>query len=98
MTAPRDPNLIVDDLGFRAAELEKIVQLNIHRLHALARSGATAEQLRQAVQDLHDDTCNQYLELQTKAVERLLVQQRAPAKILQFSPPCVGHSQPKAVS
>ncbi|WP_454629642.1 hypothetical protein [Bradyrhizobium cenepequi] len=98
MNEHRDPNLIIDDLGFRAGWLQKTVQMNIHRLHALAaRSDATADQLRQAIQNLHDDTCNEYLKLQTKAVERLLVQQREPAKVLQFSPR-VDATQPEAVS
>lgn len=89
MTAtPRHPNLIIDDLGFRSAWLEKTVQMNIERLQAMAaRGGASADELRQAAVDLAIDTHKNLTELQVCAVERLLVQNRVPAEIIQFAKP-----------
>jgi hypothetical protein len=85
--APRDPNLIIDDLGFRMAWLEKTVVDNINRLEAIAaRKPATQDALRQAARDLADDTRKNLAQLQVCAVERLLVQQREPAAVLDFRP------------
>lgn len=95
--APRDPKLIIDDLGFRAAWLEKTVQMNITKLEELAACWHTAPELRKAAQDLADDTRKSLTELQVSAVERLLVQNRVSAEIVQFSKPAP-QKAPEAVS
>lgn len=68
----RSPELIIDDLSFRAGWLERSFIDNIKRLKALAdRDLAPVDVLRQAVADLAVDSEKLLTELQIQAAARL---------------------------
>ena len=82
MTA-RDPNKIIDDLGFRAAWLEKTVSMNIERLDAIA-AAATGDPLSTHVRALAEDTRKSLLDLQIFAADRMRVRSAETAEIIKL--------------
>ncbi len=93
----RDPNRIIDDLGFRVGWLETTVQTNIKRMKALAdRNLAPAGVLRQELAALVEDTIKELQELQINAVERLLIVQRAGGDVIAFPAPATSDDLPRA--
>lgn len=94
----RNKDLVIDDLGFRAAWLEKTVQMNIERLLAIAsRTDASSEDLRLAATALAEDSAKELEQLQICAVERLLVQNRITSEIVKLSPRADAAAAPEVV-
>jgi len=82
MTA-RDPNKIIDDLGFRAAWLEKTVSMNIERLDAIA-AAATGDPLGVHVRALAEDTRKSLFDLQIFAADRMGIRSGQSAEIIKL--------------
>lgn len=78
-----DTQKIVDDLGFRAAWLEKTIQMNITRLQAMA---ATSGNGSSEARDLLEDTIKSFAELQVCAADRARVFNAEPAVIIPLRP------------
>ncbi|MGR4927344.1 hypothetical protein ACIPUD_11110 [Bradyrhizobium sp. CAR08] len=65
-----DTQKIIDDLGFRAAWLEKTIQMNIARLQAMAAKAGNGPS---DASDLLEDTIKSFAELQICAADRARV-------------------------
>jgi hypothetical protein len=74
MQPARNPNLIIDDISFRSAWMEKSLLMNISKLEQLAdREALSAADLRRAIADLAADARRDIASLQAAAVERVLI-------------------------
>lgn len=90
-----DTQKIIDDLGFRAAWLEKTIQMNIARLRAMAaKAGNGSSEAR----DLLEDTIKSFAELQVCAADRARVFNAEPAVVIALRPATKAQSRPELVT
>ncbi|UPT99318.1 hypothetical protein J4G48_0015240 [Bradyrhizobium barranii subsp. apii] len=87
-----DTQKIIDDLSFRAAWLEKTIQMNIARLEAMAKRAGDGPSDARA---LLEDTINDFRQLQIHAADRVRVFNAEPAVVIALRPALTAQPRPE---